>query len=73
MNWPSAITGEDNACAIDCTKFLAERGKRVWVRRVLLPALTDGAYHNFVRTVISFSPCVLVCGVVSYSYEVEKA
>ena len=36
-----AITGADNACVIDCAKFLAERGKRVWVRRVLVPGLTD--------------------------------
>ena len=37
-----AITGVDNARVIDCAKFLAERGKRVWVRRVLVPGLTDG-------------------------------
>ena len=37
-----AITGADNARVIDCAKFLAERGKRVWVRRVLVPGLTDG-------------------------------
>ena len=37
-----AITGADNACVIDCARFLAERGKRVWVRRVLVPGLSDG-------------------------------
>ena len=37
-----AITGADNARVIDCAKFLAECGKRVWVRRVLVPGLTDG-------------------------------
>ena len=37
-----ASTGVDNARVIDCAKFLAERGKRVWVRRVLVPGLTDG-------------------------------
>ena len=35
------ITGSDNAHVLDCARFLAERGKRVWVRRVLVPGLTD--------------------------------
>lgn len=36
------ITGADNTSVRDCARFLAERGKRVWVRRVLVPGLTDG-------------------------------
>ena len=35
------ITGSDNAHVLDCARFLAERGKRIWVRRVLVPGLTD--------------------------------
>ena len=36
------ITRADNARVLDCARFLAERGKRVWIRRVLVPGLTDG-------------------------------
>jgi len=37
-----ALTGADNAPVLDCARRLAERGSRVWVRRVLVPGVTDG-------------------------------
>lgn len=37
-----ALTGADNAPVLDCARYLAERGTDVWIRRVLVPGLTDG-------------------------------
>ena len=36
------ITGCGNENVLDCARYLAERGKRTWIRRVLVPGLTDG-------------------------------
>jgi pyruvate formate lyase activating enzyme len=36
------LTGADNASVLDCARYLAERKKDVWVRRVLVPGVTDG-------------------------------
>ena len=36
-----ALTGADNAPVLACARFLAERGTDVWIRRVLVPGLTD--------------------------------
>lgn len=38
-----ALTGADNAPVLDCARYLAEIGKPVWIRRVLVPGLTDEA------------------------------
>ena len=35
------LTGRSNAAPIAFAKFLSERGKRMWVRHVLVPGLTD--------------------------------
>lgn len=50
-----ALTGADNAPVLDCARRLAERGTDVWIRRVLVPGLTDGEDDlrrtgEFVRT-----------------------
>ena len=37
-----ALTGADNAPVLACARHLAARGTDVWVRRVLVPGLTDG-------------------------------
>ena len=37
------LTGADNASVLDCARYLAEKGISVWVRRVLVPGVTDGA------------------------------
>ncbi len=37
-----ALTGADNAPVLDCARYLAEIGKDVWMRRVLVPGVTDG-------------------------------
>lgn len=37
-----ALTGADNAPVLDCARYLAEAGTPVWIRRVLVPGLTDG-------------------------------
>jgi len=37
-----ALTGSDNAPVLACARYLAEIGKDVWIRRVLVPGLTDG-------------------------------
>ena len=37
-----ALTGADNASVLDCARYLAEKGIAVWVRRVLVPGVTDG-------------------------------
>ena len=36
------VTGADNAQVLDCARYLSEKGVPVWVRRVLVPGLTDG-------------------------------
>lgn len=36
-----ALTGADNAPVLACARYLAERGKSVWIRRVLVPGVTD--------------------------------
>lgn len=37
------LTGADNANVIDCAKYLAEIGKPVWIRHVLVPGVTSDA------------------------------
>ena len=37
-----SITGCDNSNVLDCARYLSEKGKPVWIRRVLVPGLTDG-------------------------------
>ncbi|MBE6382410.1 MAG: pyruvate formate lyase-activating protein [Lentisphaerae bacterium] len=37
-----ALTGCGNAAPIACARYLAEIGKRVWIRHVLVPGWTDG-------------------------------
>jgi len=37
-----ALTGADNEPVLDCARYLAEIGKDVWIRRVLVPGFTDG-------------------------------
>jgi len=49
------LTGRDNAPVLDCARYLDELGKDVWIRRVLVPGLTDDemdlkATGDFVRT-----------------------
>ena len=49
------LTGCGNGAVIDCAKYLNEIGKRVWIRRVLVPGLTDGEDDlrrtgDFIRT-----------------------
>ena len=49
------LTGADNANVLDCARYLAEIGKDVWIRHVLVPGVTDGAGRlrrlgEFVRT-----------------------
>ena len=36
------LTGADNANVLDCARCLAEIGKDVWIRHVLVPGVTDG-------------------------------
>ncbi len=36
-----ALTGQDNANILDMAKYLAENGKHMWIRHVLVPGLTD--------------------------------
>ncbi len=35
------LTGHDNANILDCARYLSEIGKRVWIRHVLVPGITD--------------------------------
>ena len=35
------LTGVDNANVLDCAKYLAEIGKPVWIRHVLVPGITS--------------------------------
>lgn len=49
------LTGADNAPVLACARYLAERGTEVWIRRVLVPGVTDGeedlrATGDFIRT-----------------------
>jgi len=37
-----ALTGADNEPVLDCARYLTEIGKDVWIRRVLVPGVTDG-------------------------------
>lgn len=36
------VTGSDNSSILDCARYLSEIGKPVWIRRVIVPGLTDG-------------------------------
>jgi pyruvate formate lyase activating enzyme len=36
------VTGSDNSSVLDCARYLSEIGKPVWIRRVVVPDLTDG-------------------------------
>lgn len=36
------VTGCDNSNILDCARYLCEIGKPVWIRRVVVPNLTDG-------------------------------
>lgn len=36
------VTGSDNSSVLDCARYLSEIGKPVWIRRVIVPGLTDG-------------------------------
>lgn len=35
------VTGADNTRILDCARYLSEKGVPVWIRRVLVPGLTD--------------------------------
>ena len=35
------LTGADNRPVLDCARYLSEKGVPVWIRRVLVPGLTD--------------------------------
>jgi pyruvate formate lyase activating enzyme len=37
------VTGADNAATLACARYLSEIGKPIWIRRVLVPGLTDDA------------------------------
>lgn len=37
-----ALTGCDNASVLACARYLAETGRPVWIRHVLVPGVTDG-------------------------------
>jgi pyruvate formate lyase activating enzyme len=36
------LTGQSNAHTLAFAKFLSERGKKIWIRQVLVPGITDG-------------------------------
>ena len=36
-----ALTGKSNAAPVACARYLAEIGKHVWIRHVLVPGVTD--------------------------------
>ena len=36
------VTGSDNSSVLDCARYLSEIGKPFWIRRVVVPGLTDG-------------------------------
>ena len=35
------VTGRGNASVLDCARYLSDIGRRTWIRRVLVPGLTD--------------------------------
>ena len=35
------VTGSDNSNVLDCARYLSETGVPVWIRRVIVPGLTD--------------------------------
>ena len=37
-----SIAGCDNEGVLNCARYLSESGKRMWIRRVLVPGLSDG-------------------------------
>jgi pyruvate formate lyase activating enzyme len=50
-----SIAGCGNENVLDCARYLSENGKRMWIRRVLVPGLTDGeddllATGDFIRS-----------------------
>lgn len=36
-----ALTGSSNAPVLDCARYLSETGVDIWIRRVIVPGLTD--------------------------------
>ena len=49
------VTGTDNSNVLDCARYLSEKEKAMWIRRVVVPGLTDGeddlhATGEFVRS-----------------------
>ena len=40
-----SLTGADNAPVLDCARYLAQLGKDVWIRHVLVPGITDDPGH----------------------------
>ncbi len=40
-NEHKSLTGHDNANILDCARYLSEIGKKVWIRHVLVPGITD--------------------------------
>ena len=50
-----ALTGAGVASVLDCARYVAETGGRLWIRRVLVPGLTDdeeelGRLGEFIRS-----------------------
>ena len=39
------LTGADNAAVVDFARYLAETGRSVWIRHVLVPGVTDSEDH----------------------------
>ncbi|WP_026506871.1 pyruvate formate-lyase-activating protein [Butyrivibrio sp. MC2013] len=35
------LTGKDNSNILDCLRFLSDNGKKIWIRHVLVPGITD--------------------------------
>lgn len=53
-----ALTGADNASALDCARYLSEQGIATWIRHVVVPGLTDSpasleAVRAFVRPMVN--------------------
>ena len=36
-----ALTGAENASVLDCARYVSENGGKMWIRRVLVPGVTD--------------------------------
>jgi pyruvate formate lyase activating enzyme len=36
------VTGADNSQILDFARYLSEKGVSIWIRRVIVPGLTDG-------------------------------